>query len=132
MKCVKDDKGFMLIDALISVQILLIVVVFSATVVMYHQSTVVHNITQQSAVYSLQSLMEEFISEQTKASRMEGMITYESFERTITSIKHPEIQLLVSWQAINHNLATIHGEASWVGSNGRQEVVAFSTIKLVH
>lgn len=132
MKYNKSKNGFVLIDALISIQILLIIVVFIVTVAMYHQSTLVHNVAQQSAIYSLQSFMEEFISEQTRASRMNGMTGYESSEKNISSRSHPEIQLLVSWQAIDYNLAIIHGEAIWVGSNGRQERVTFSTTKFVH
>ena len=57
--------GYILLEVLIAVQVIVLIVLFVTSITVYHRSVVLENRHRQSAMYTLQTEFERFVSEKT-------------------------------------------------------------------
>lgn len=131
-----NQDGFVLIDAIFSVQILLMVVLFVIVAALYYRSVTIDNSYRQAALYNLETEMEYFLAIQNREYRLTGEIWKQHDEKTIVVGDRTEIVLEIdlSWQNISPTYGELMGRATWsrpglVSVKG-QEVELYTTYYL--
>jgi len=119
------DKGYILIEVLISVQILLVITIFIVTIAMYYRSAVYENDNKQAAMYVLQTEIELFIAEQATISKqLENII--EENRSYYVSDNELDILIELAWKPIDSQLVQIKGIATWE-SRDKPNAISFIT-----
>jgi type II secretory pathway pseudopilin PulG len=120
-----NSKGYILIEVLISVQILVVITIFIVTIAMYYSSVVYDNDNKQTAMYVLQTEIELYIAEQATKSKQYGNLIEESRSYYVND---NELDILIElvWKPIDSKLAGIKGTATWESKN-KPNSMSFAT-----
>ncbi len=125
--------GYILLEVLIAVQVVVLMVLFVASITIYHRSVILENQQKQSAMYTLQTELERFISEKALDSLGSGdsIPAEERSFNVVDDLGNP-YDIHLRWhQATDHPsffLAT--GQAEW-GTDERRRSIQYTTGKFV-
>lgn len=136
MMCRRD--GYILLEVLIAVQVIVLMVLFVASVTMYHRSVILENQQRQSAMYTLQTELERFISEKTLDGLGNdgsgGSPSTPAEERSFNVVDDLgntyDIQLCWHQTADHPSYFLATGQADW-GTDERRRTVKYTTGKFV-
>ncbi|OEF98407.1 hypothetical protein [Desulfuribacillus alkaliarsenatis] len=128
----RTKGGYILVELLISVQIILVIILFIVTVTMFNRTAIHGNEQRQAALYTLQSEMELFIANHiAETKNSDDLIGYDVYNKQ-KSIEELQltIEIELSWRLIDTHLANIKGQVSWQDGS-RQQVITLVTNQFI-
>lgn len=110
-----NQAGFILIDAIFSVQILLIVVLFVIIVALYYRAATIDNTYRQAALYNLRSEIEFLLAEegQAYADLAESQPLQKKKRIQVGDRGEIEVEIILDWQPLADDYMELRGLATW-------------------